>query len=43
MPIVLGAAGSALIIIAMHHGNIGRLIAGKENKVGKKKVAGSGQ
>ena len=43
MPIVLGAAGSALIIIAMHHGNIGRLIAGTENKVGKKKPVVSRQ
>ena len=36
-PIVLGAAGGAFIIIAMHHGNIRRLLAGKENKVAKKK------
>ena len=34
MPIVLGAAGSALIIIAMHHANIRRLLAGTEGKVG---------
>jgi len=33
----LGAAGSALIIISMHHGNIGRLLAGTESKVGRKK------
>ena len=38
LPIVLGAAGGALIIISMHHANIGRLIAGTENKVGKKKA-----
>jgi glycerol-3-phosphate acyltransferase PlsY len=37
LPIVLGAAGGALIIIAMHHANIRRLLAGTENKVGKKK------
>ena len=37
LPIVWGAAGSAIIIIAMHHGNIKRLLAGTENKVGKKK------
>ena len=38
LPIVLGAAGGALIIIAMHHANIRRLLRGTENKVGKKKV-----
>jgi acyl phosphate:glycerol-3-phosphate acyltransferase len=37
MPIVLGAAGGALIIITMHHANIRRLLSGTENKVGKKK------
>jgi len=37
LPIVLGAAGSALIIIGMHHDNIGRLFAGTESKVGKSK------
>ena len=37
LPIVLGAAGSALMIIAMHHANIGRLMRGTESKVGKKK------
>jgi glycerol-3-phosphate acyltransferase PlsY len=37
LPIVLGAAGGALIIIAMHHANIRRLMNGTENKVGKKK------
>jgi glycerol-3-phosphate acyltransferase PlsY len=43
LPIVLGAAGSALIIIGMHHGNIRRLLAGTENKVGKKNALGSKQ
>jgi len=37
LPIVLGAAGSALIIISMHHANIHRLLNGTENKVGRKK------
>jgi glycerol-3-phosphate acyltransferase PlsY len=43
LPIVVGAAGSALIIIAMHHGNIRRLLSGTENKVGKKKSEVSSQ
>lgn len=37
LPIVLGAAGSALVIISMHHANIGRLLAGTESKLGRKK------
>ena len=37
LPIVLGAAGGAIIIISMHHANIGRLISGTESKVGQKK------
>jgi glycerol-3-phosphate acyltransferase PlsY len=37
LPIVLGAAGSALIIIAMHQANIRRLLAGTESKVGGRK------
>ena len=41
--IVLGAAGAALIIIGRHHANIARLLKGTENKVGRKKVEGSGQ
>ena len=43
LPIVLGAAGGALIIIAQHHANIHRLLSGTENKVGKKPSALSGQ
>jgi glycerol-3-phosphate acyltransferase PlsY len=43
LPIVWGAAGSALIIISMHHGNMGRLFAGTENKVGQKKSVVSSQ
>ena len=37
LPIVLGAAGSAAIIIAMHHANIRRLVSGTESKVRRKK------
>ena len=37
LPIVLGAAGGALIIISMHHANIRRLLNGTESKVGRKK------
>jgi glycerol-3-phosphate acyltransferase PlsY len=37
LPIVLGAAVGALIIISMHHANIRRLLNGTERKVGKKK------
>ena len=43
LPIVLGAAGGAVIIIAMHHANIGRLIRGSESKVGQKKSVVSSQ
>jgi glycerol-3-phosphate acyltransferase PlsY len=43
LPIVLGAAGGALIIIARHHANIRRLLSGTENRVGKKPSALSGQ
>jgi glycerol-3-phosphate acyltransferase PlsY len=43
LPIVLGAAGGALTVIAMHHANIGRLIAGTESKVGTKKSVVSSQ
>ncbi len=42
MPIVWGAATGALIIIVMHHANIGRLLQGTENKVGGKKKPGAG-
>jgi glycerol-3-phosphate acyltransferase PlsY len=37
LPIVLGAAGGAAIIIARHHANIRRLLNGTENRLGKKK------
>jgi acyl phosphate:glycerol-3-phosphate acyltransferase len=37
LPIVQGAAGAALVIISMHHANIGRLLKGTESKVGQKK------
>jgi glycerol-3-phosphate acyltransferase PlsY len=37
VPIVFGAAGSAVIIVAMHHANIHRLLNGTENKAGRKK------
>jgi glycerol-3-phosphate acyltransferase PlsY len=37
-PIVLGAAGAAALIIAKHHANIRRLLAGTEHQVGKKGV-----
>lgn len=37
LPIVLGAAGGALIIIVRHHANIRRLFMGTESQVGKKK------
>ena len=37
LPIVLGAAGGALLIIAMHHANIRRLLSGTESKVGTRK------
>ncbi len=43
LPIVLGAAGRALIIITIHHANIRRLLNGTENKVGRKKSGVSGQ
>ena len=42
LPVVLGAAGAAALIIAKHHANIRRLLNGTESKLGKKKsVAGS--
>jgi glycerol-3-phosphate acyltransferase PlsY len=41
LPITLGAAGGAAIIIARHHANIGRLLKGTENRVGKKKPVAS--
>ncbi|HKS95106.1 MAG TPA: glycerol-3-phosphate 1-O-acyltransferase PlsY [Terriglobia bacterium] len=41
-PILAGAAGAATLIIAKHHANIRRLLAGTESKVGKKGVARQG-
>ena len=37
LPITLGAAGAAAIIIARHHANVARLLKGTENRLGKKK------
>jgi glycerol-3-phosphate acyltransferase PlsY len=37
LPIVLGAATGAAIIIAKHYGNIRRLLSGTENRLRKKK------
>jgi len=36
LPIVIGAGASAVIIIARHHANIRRLLAGTENRLGSK-------
>jgi glycerol-3-phosphate acyltransferase PlsY len=41
--VVLGAAGAAAIVIALHHANIARLLEGTESKVGRKKAVGSRQ
>ncbi len=41
LPIVLGAAGGAFIIILRHHGNIRRLLNGTESQVGNRKAVGS--
>ena len=38
LPIVLGAAGSALVIISMHHANIGRLLDGDGKQAGTEEV-----
>ena len=43
LPIVLGAAGGAAVIIGMHHANIRRLLSGTENKLGKKPSAAGSQ
>jgi glycerol-3-phosphate acyltransferase PlsY len=43
LPIVLGAATGAAIIIAKHHSNIRRLLSGTEDRLGKKKAVGSRQ
>ncbi len=37
LPITLGAAGAAAVIIARHQANIRRLLSGTENRVGRKK------
>lgn len=42
-PIVLGAAGAAVVIIASHHANIRRLLRGRENRLGKRKSEVSSQ
>jgi glycerol-3-phosphate acyltransferase PlsY len=42
LPIVLGAAGSAAIIILRHQANIRRLMNGTENRWGSMKKVGSG-
>jgi glycerol-3-phosphate acyltransferase PlsY len=36
LPIVLGAAGCAAVIIGKHHANIRRLLSGTENRLGSK-------
>jgi len=38
LPIVLGAAIGAAIIVAKHHSNIRRLLSGSENRLGKRKT-----
>jgi hypothetical protein len=43
LPIVLGAATGAAVIIAKHHSNIHRLLSGTENRLGKKKPGDSSQ
>jgi glycerol-3-phosphate acyltransferase PlsY len=42
-PLLVGAAGGATIVIARHHANIGRLLKGTENRVGRKKAESSRQ
>jgi len=36
LPITLGAAGAAAVIIVRHHANIARLMKGTENRLGRK-------
>jgi glycerol-3-phosphate acyltransferase PlsY len=43
LPIVLGAAGGAAVIIARHHANIRRLLSGMEHRLGKKPSADGNQ
>ncbi len=43
LPIVLGAAGGAAVIIGLHHANIRRLLSGTESKLGTKRSAISTQ
>ena len=42
-PLLVGATGGATIVIARHHANIGRLLKGTENQVGRKKAVSSKQ
>ena len=43
LPILLGALGGMVIILIRHLGNMGRLLAGNENRMGGGKAVGSRQ
>ena len=43
LPIILGALGGMVIILIRHLGNMGRLLAGNENRLGGGKTVGSRQ